>query len=112
MPGPQDGSYDFSEPFNPKDWAMYHERICATRWTSTDMKLGTIIKVGGWFGGAAFALVVALLGWSLKTNYDGLEAAHQTQNLAPAVAQAAADKASTETALKLGATNSTPAPQD
>lgn len=87
MPGPQDGSYDFSEPFNPKDWAMYHERICASRWTSTDLKLGWIMKGGGAAAGAAFAVILGLLTWSLKTNYDNLTELRATQHQVASSAQ-------------------------
>jgi hypothetical protein len=110
MPGPQDGSYDFSEPFNPKDWAMYHERICASRWTSTDLKLGWIMKGGGAAASVAFAVVLGLLGWSLKTNYDSLEAQRAVATALPATIAQTARQASDETVRKLGATNAVEQP--
>lgn len=95
----QDG-YDFSDPFDAKRWAMHHDRTCAIRWTSTDLKLGIITKVGGGLMMAS----LALLGWSLKANYDNLDAQHQaTQTTVAAVHQAASDSSS-ETVRKLGVT--------
>jgi hypothetical protein len=76
------------------------------------MKLGAIIRFGGWLGGAAFAVVLGLLAWSLKANYENLDAVHQQTAALPAAAATAADRASTETVLKLGATNATATPQD
>lgn len=74
MPGPQtDGSYDFSEPFDAKAWAMHHDKVCALRWTSTDFKLGMIMKAGGGVAAGGLTVMIALLGWSLKTNYDNME---------------------------------------
>lgn len=97
MARPQDGSYDFSEPFDPKEWAMYHERICAMRWISTDFKLGLIIKVGGAAGALGLTVMIGMLGWSLKANYDSTQTAiaavHQTAN-----------EASSETVQKLTGT--------
>ena len=92
----QDG-YDFSDPFDAKRWAMHHDRVCAMRWTSTDMKLGFIIKAGSTTAMFALTIVLGMLGWSLKANYDA-----QVTSIA-AIHQAAADSSS-ETVRRLGAT--------
>ena len=100
----QGDGYDWAA-FDPKSWAMRHEAICSERWKSTDFKLGMIIKFGGWAGGLAALVVVGLLSWSLKANYDNLDAQHQTAAALPATIAQTAQKASSETAQKLGATN-------
>lgn len=87
--------YDFSEPFDAKAWAMYHDRICAYRWSSADEKLAFIIKAGTWAAGIIVAVLLATLGWSLKANYDSTQAAlHAVQQTAAV--------ASDETVRKLG----------
>lgn len=92
-----DDGYDFSDPFDAKKWAMHHDRICAMRWTSTDLKLGLIVKVGGWVGSLALVTLIAITGWSLKANFDA-------QNTAIAAIHQAASDSSNETVRKLGVT--------
>ena len=104
----EDEGYDFSDPFDSKKWAMHHDRQCTiralkqeTRWVAADLKLGII----QWAGAAAALTILGMLSWSLKTNYDNLEAQHQVAAALPQTINQTAEKASSETVQKLSATN-------
>jgi hypothetical protein len=47
-----------------EQWQATHEEACATRW-------GLLLKLIGWGGSLAVALVLSVAGFGLKSLYDG-----------------------------------------
>lgn len=54
------------EPWNMKQWAESHEQLDQTRFSTIHATLRLIIGVLG----LALTVLLAITGWSLKTNYD------------------------------------------
>lgn len=63
--------------FNPSQWAKDHERLDAERFRNIDLKVSGILRVLG-IGGAC---ILALLGWSLKAQYDTMSTQIQTSQV-------------------------------
>lgn len=78
-------SLTFADPegpipdFNPAQWARDHERLDALRFEQHRQTLDSIIKML-WLAGG---VLIAVLGWSLKTQYDSmaLSAQHAQEQL-------------------------------
>jgi hypothetical protein len=54
--------------FDAKEWAMGHEKLCASRYESIDAKLQLITNVGGWAGALAAATILGALVWNVEEN--------------------------------------------
>ena len=51
-----------------------HEDVCAERYKNINEKLEMLFKVIAWAGGAAFLLVMGLLGFLAKTQFESISA--------------------------------------
>lgn len=51
-----------------------HEAICAERYTNINDKLSTIFKIIAWAGGTGFLLIMGLLGFLAKTQFESINA--------------------------------------
>lgn len=50
-----------------------HEDICAERYENIREKLGMLFKIIAWAGGSAFAIVMGLLAFLAKTQFDQIK---------------------------------------
>ena len=106
------GETDWTAHFDAKEWSKGHEALCTERAKNVDSKLNLIIGVLGWGGASLVGLLLGVAGYlyvssqeleqhQLESKIAALSAVHQTAN-----------EASTETVIKLGATNTAATPQD
>lgn len=55
-----------------------HEDICAERYKNINEKIGTIFKLLAWGGTTALMLILGLLGFLAKTQFDSMKARDDT----------------------------------
>lgn len=55
-----------------------HEDICAERYRNINEKIGTIFKLLAWGGTTALMLILGLLGFLAKTQFDSMKARDDT----------------------------------
>lgn len=68
--------------FNPKEWAMGHEKLCTERWTTSNRQLGLIVSILQWAVGGALTMIVAFAGYTYvnsQTLAQELAQAQRTQ---------------------------------
>lgn len=61
----------FDASFNAQQWAHDHETLDRTRFASLEAKVSSIFKVLGTGG----VMLLGILGWSIKTQYESMHAA-------------------------------------
>lgn len=54
-----------------------HEDICAERYKTINEKLGTIFKIIVWAGGTGFMLIMGLLAFFAKTQFEMMDSAQK-----------------------------------
>lgn len=69
-----------------------HEEVCAERYKNIHEKLGMIFKIIAWAGGSAFLVIMGLLGFLAKTQFDTISemskaTAQRTEQMERAQAQ-------------------------
>lgn len=72
-----------ASPFDAETWAMGHEKLCETRFAEVRGGLAGINRVL-WIG---LTIILGVTGWSLKTNWDTLNAAAQAKATAASSSQ-------------------------
>ena len=90
--------------FDAKEWARGHEQLCTERHRNVNSKLAIVIHILGWGGGALFSTLVLFAGYTYTRDQHLEDEQRATAERALSAIQMTADKASTETARKLGAT--------